>query len=94
MRAARAVKPQINLNRKSEVYHTRRNLELLKLCEQPDLFLPPKDSSATAGNDADQVYVIDQRGGDKPDQGQGHIFSVQMQSFDKTFEEGFNSYHV
>ena len=92
MRATRAIKPQINLNRKSEVYHTRRNMELLKLCEQPDLFLAPKDSSVTAGNDALRVHVVDQRGGDKAEQGQGHIFSVQMQSFDKTFEEGFNSY--
>lgn len=33
LRPTRSVKPQINLNRKSEVYHTQKNLELLKMCE-------------------------------------------------------------
>ena len=33
LRGARSLKPQVNLNRKSEVYHTQKNMELLKLCE-------------------------------------------------------------
>lgn len=37
LRPTRSVKPQINLNRKSEVYHTQKNLELLQMCEQPEV---------------------------------------------------------
>lgn len=33
LHGARSLKPQVNLNRKSEVYHTQKNMELLKLCE-------------------------------------------------------------
>ena len=90
LRAARSVKPQINLNRKSEVYHTQKNMELLRMCEQPEAPFVAKEGDMAGGQDFERDTT--NGAGEEAGQTKAPIFSVKMQTFDKTFQEGFNTY--